>query len=40
MGKKFISVQSRLITHRLYEADIKKIYYHKKKKIPAIPLFI
>ncbi len=39
MSKKFISVQSRRIIHRLYETDIKKIFYFKIKTFPKIPYY-
>jgi len=39
MGKKFISVKSRLSVHRLHEKDIKKIFYAKTKNMPKVPAF-
>jgi hypothetical protein len=39
MGKKFISVQCRVMVHKLFEKDIKKIYYAKTKNLPKAPTF-
>lgn len=39
MGKKFITVQSRKSNLRLFDTDIKKIFYCKMKKIPIIPQY-
>lgn len=37
MTKNFISVQSRKQCYRLFEKDIDKIFYVKKKDLPQIP---
>lgn len=39
MTKKFVPVICKKKTHRLYQEDIKKIYYMNKVQRPSLPKF-
>lgn len=39
MGKKIIIVQNQLRYRRIYEEDVKKVYYLAPKAVPPIPKF-